>query len=160
MAAPLKSAKGKSLTVSFPRDGFFAPFRARWRDRRAADLMPEMRTGKSAESRIPGGDPEPPPQARPWEIRENPVFSWILSGNSQKSPGFSGKFPEIPRILQNSQDHLQFFHFLQEIPEFPSIFQRHFCFLGYFYFLNCFFLEFSRNSSENPRSCQQSPGKF
>ena len=94
MAAPLKSAKGRSLTVSFPRDGFFAPFRARWRDRRAADLSLETRTGKPAESRIPGGDPEPPPGP----TLGNPGKSCFLLGFRGKSQE-SQEFPRIFRGL-------------------------------------------------------------
>ena len=164
MAAPLKSAKGKSLTVSFPRDGFFAPFRARWRDRRAADLSLETRTGKPAESRIPGGDPEPPPGP----TLGNPGKSCFLLG-------FVRKFPEIPRILRevprNSQDSPEFprsspvLSFSPRNSRIPQHIPKAFLFSGVFLFSQLLFLgvlqEFLRKSQKLPtipRKILKSPG--
>ena len=158
MAAPLKSAKGKSSTVSFPRDGFFAPFRARWRDRRAADLMPEMRTGKPAESRIPGGDPEPPPGP----TLGNPGKSCFLLGfprKSQESQEFPRIFRGLLRISWNSQRKSENSLNPEESSQDISVS------LGSFSFLDCFpwsspgisqkFPEVPKNSQEVPKNSQE-----
>ena len=104
MAAPLKSAKGKSSTVSSPRDGFFAPFRARWRDRRAADLSLPTRPGNSARTWIPGGDPEAPPGPTLGN-RGKSSFPLDFPQKTSKIPGISQTFQEcFHKFLIFSQD--------------------------------------------------------
>ena len=138
MAAPLKSAKGKSSTVSSPRDGFFAPFRARWRDRRAADLSLPTRPGNSARTWIPGGDPEAPPGPTLGN-RGKSSFPLDFPQKTSKIPGISQTFQEyFHKFLIFSQDSRKSQGF-PRIPKNSQGFPRNvFVFPWVFLFLNGF----------------------
>ena len=90
----MKSAKGKSLTVSFPGGGCFAPFRARWGRVRGAGLNAWMKLGNPAGSwdfwRAPGPAPGPgrggPGKSRLFHFfPRNPSAAEVFPGISWKS---------------------------------------------------------------------------